>query len=215
VVRIGDEAPDFKVETQLGPLHLHDYIKDSWAILFSHPANFTPVCTTELGRVSQLQPEFLKRGVKTIGLSVDDVEGHKKWIQDINETQHTEVNYPLIADKDRFVALLYGMLDPNYPDKAGLPLTVRSVFFIDPKKKVRVILTYPAPTGRNFDEILRILDALQLTDKYRVATPVDWKQGKDTVVLPTIPDEEATKLFPKGFQKIKPYLRLTPDPSAV
>jgi alkyl hydroperoxide reductase subunit AhpC len=213
VVRLGDEAPDFKAETQLGLIHFHEYIKDSWAILFSHPANFTPVCTTELGRVAQLKDEWAKRGVKVVGLSVDDVENHKKWIQDINDTQNTEVWFPIVADKERQVAILYGMLDPNFLDKSGMPFTVRSVFFIDPKKKVRLIMTYPAATGRNFDEILRCLDALSLTDKYKVACPVDWKKGKDTVVLASIPDSDAVQLFPKGVNKVRPYLRMTPDPS--
>jgi len=213
IVRIGDEAPDFKAETQLGPIQFHEYIKDSWAILFSHPANFTPVCTTELGRVAQLKDEWEKRGVKVVGLSVDNVENHKKWIEDINETQNTRVWFPIVADKDRQIAILYGMLDPNFLDKAGMPLTVRSVFIIDPKKKVRIILTYPAPTGRNFDEILRCLDALSLTDKYKVACPVDWQKGKDTVVLASVPDSDAAQLFPKGFNKVRPYLRMTPDPS--
>jgi len=213
IIRIGDDAPDFKGETQLGPIAFHDYIKDSWAILFSHPANFTPVCTTELGRVAQLKEEWAKRNVKVVGLSVDNVENHKLWIKDINETQNADIDYPIVADKDRQVALHYGMLDPDFLDKAGMPLTVRSVFFIDPKKKVRLILTYPAPTGRNFTEILRCFDALQLTDKYKVACPVDWQKGKDTVVLASVTDDDATRLFPKGFKKIRPYLRITPDPA--
>eukprot|EP00475_Leptophrys_vorax_P036378 TRINITY_DN613_c0_g1_i1.p1 TRINITY_DN613_c0_g1~~TRINITY_DN613_c0_g1_i1.p1 ORF type:complete len:249 (-),score=62.90 TRINITY_DN613_c0_g1_i1:72-767(-) len=212
-LRIGDTAPNFTANTQLGQVDLYEYLGTGWGIFFSHPRDFTPVCTTELGRVAQLEAEWAARNVKPIALSVDGMDSHDKWIQDINEVQKTTVNYPIIADADRSISLLYGMLDQTHLASSGLPLTVRSVFVIDPDHKIRLILTYPASTGRNFDEILRAIDSLQMTSKYKVATPVDWKKGDDTVVLPSISDEDAEKLFPKGVTKVRPYLRVTPDPS--
>ncbi|MCH8160281.1 MAG: peroxiredoxin [Chloroflexi bacterium] len=208
-LRLGDEAPDFTQDSTQGPIHLYDWMGDGWAVLFSHPADFTPVCTTELGMVAALKPEFDKRNVKVIGLSVDPVDSHKKWSEDIAETQGSELNFPLLADADRKVAQLYDMIHPNADSTA----TVRSVFIIDPKKKLRLTLTYPAPTGRNFDELLRVIDSLQLTDNEKVATPANWKDGDDVVILPTIPNEEADKLFPKGYKELKPYLRMTPQPN--
>jgi len=206
--RIGDITPDFTVAASTGgDLNWHEYISGSWGILFSHPADFTPVCTTELGTVAKLIPEFEKRGVKVAGLSVDSIERHDGWIKDINETQNTEVKYPIFADKDRTVAVKYGMLDQTELDKqTGLPLTVRSVFVVDPNKKIRLILTYPASCGRNFDEILRVVDSLQLTDKNKVTTPANWKKGDDVIVAPSVSNEDATKLF-GDFKTIKPYLR--------
>jgi len=212
-IRLGDQAPDFTADSTDGKLEWHKYINGKWAILFSHPKNYTPVCTTELGRVAQLKGEFAKRGVVVAGLSVDKVGDHKGWIADINEVNNCKLDYPLIADSDKAVSVLYGMLDPLNLNAAGLPLTVRSVFIIGPDKLVKLILTYPASTGRNFDEVLRVIDSLQLTATKKVATPVDWKQGQDCVILPVITNEEATKLFPAGFRTLKPYLRLTPDPS--
>jgi alkyl hydroperoxide reductase subunit AhpC len=208
-IRLGDEAPDFTAETTEGKISFHEWIGDSWAILFSHPADYTPVCTTELGTVAKLKPEFDQRNVKVMGLSVDPVDSHKGWINDINETQGTSVNFPLVADPDRVVADLYDMIHPNALNN----LTVRSVFVIGPDKKVKLTLTYPASTGRNFDEILRIIDSLQLTANYSVATPANWKDGDDCIVVPAVSDEEAKTKFPKGFTSVKPYLRITPQPN--
>ena len=212
-IRIGDEAPDFKADSSQGPVQFHDYIKDSWVVFFSHPADFTPVCTTELARVSVLRHEWEKRKVKVIALSCDSAEDHKKWIADINSFGKTEVWYPIIDDKSREIATRWGMIDQtNQHYQTGLPLTVRNVFIIGPDKKIKLTLTYPAAVGRNFDEILRTVDALQLNISHKLATPADWTPGKDAVVLPAVSDEEAAKLYPKGFTKIRPYLRLTPDP---
>ncbi|MFN5514309.1 MAG: peroxiredoxin [Cyanobacteriota bacterium] len=208
-LQLGDVVPDFTQESSLGPISFHEWIGDSWAVLFSHPADYTPVCTTELGTVARLKPEFDKRNVKVIALSVDDVPSHQGWIGDINETQNTAVNYPILADGDRKVSDLYGMIHPNSLNN----LTVRSVFIIDPNKKLRLTFTYPASTGRNFDEILRVIDSLQLTDYHQVATPANWKDGDDCVVVPSIPTEEAKVKFPKGVKEIKPYLRMTPQPN--
>jgi thioredoxin-dependent peroxiredoxin len=208
-LQLGDVVPDFTQESSMGTINFHEWIGDSWAVLFSHPADYTPVCTTELGAVAKLSAEFQKRNVKTIALSVDDAESHKGWICDINETQSADVNYPILADGDRKVSDLYGMIHPNSLNN----LTVRSVFVIDPNKKLRLTITYPASTGRNFEEILRVIDSLQLTDHYSVATPVNWKDGEDCVVVPSIPTEEAKQKFPKGVREIKPYLRMTPQPN--
>ena len=209
-LRLGDIAPDFEQETSLGPIKFHEWLGNSWGVLFSHPAVYTPVCTTELGLTSKLKGEFEKRNVKVIALSVDDVESHKGWINDINETQSTVVGFPIIADSDRKVSQLYDMIHPN----ANETLTVRSLFVIDPNKKVRLIITYPASTGRNFDEVLRVIDSLQLTDNYKVATPGNWKDGDDVVIVPSLQDpEELKKRFPKGFNAVRPYLRLTPQPN--
>lgn len=204
-LKLGDTAPNFVAETTEGKIDFHQWLGDSWGVLFSHPADYTPVCTTELGKTAILGQEFKRRDVKVIAISVDSLESHKSWIRDINETQSTVVNFPLIADPDKKIALLYDMIHPNATEKT----TVRSVFIIDPKKKIRLTLTYPASTGRNFREILRVIDSLQLTDYERVATPADWAEGDDVVILPSISDGEAEKLFPQGFRKIKPYLRLT------
>ncbi|MCS4299928.1 MULTISPECIES: peroxiredoxin [Acinetobacter] len=209
-LRLGDIAPDFTQESSEGPIKFYDYLGDSWGVLFSHPADYTPVCTTELGYTAKLKDEFEQRGVKAIALSVDDVESHKGWINDINETQNTTVNFPIIADKDRKVSTLYDFIHPN----ASETLTVRSLIIIDPNKKVRLIITYPASTGRNFKEILRVLDSLQLTDNYKVATPANWQDGEDVVIVPSIKDEaELKERFPKGYTAVKPYLRLTPQPN--
>ena len=209
-IQIGDEAPDFEQESTAGRIKFHEWIGDQWAILFSHPKDFTPVCTTELGRAASLKPEFDKRNCKMVAVSVDDVPSHTGWIGDIEETQKTSMNFPILGDPDRKVASLYGMIHPN----ANNTLTVRSVFFIDPKKKVRAMITYPASTGRNFDEILRVLDSLQLTDQYAVATPANWKQGDDCVIVPSLQDpDELKKRFPKGFKALRPYLRMTPQPN--
>lgn len=208
-LRLGDTAPDFVQESTAGTIRFHEWIGDSWCVLFSHPKDFTPVCTTELGMVAKLKPEFDKRKVKVIGLSVDPLTDHKAWIGDIAETQGTAVNFPLLADADRKVSGLYDMIHP----KANDTLTVRSVFVIDPNKKVRLILTYPASAGRNFDEILRAIDSLQLTDSYKVATPVNWRDGQDVIIVPAVSSADAKKLFPKGFKEIKPYLRVTPQPN--
>lgn len=209
-IRLGDIAPDFVQESSIGPIHFHAWIGDQWAVLFSHPADFTPVCTTELGLTAKLAGEFSKRNVKAIALSVDPVESHRRWIADINDTQNTKVNFPIIADADRRVSKLYDMIHPN----ANTTQTVRSLFIIDPGKKVRLIITYPASTGRNFDEVLRVIDSLQLTDKYSVATPGNWKDGEDVVIVPSLTDPEVLKeKFPKGFKAIRPYLRLTPQPN--
>jgi len=209
-LRLGDPAPDFTQDSTEGPLHFYDWAGDSWVVLFSHPADFTPVCTTELGRTAKLWDEFKKRGVKVLALSVDPVESHHRWIQDINETQGTTVNYPIIADHDRSVSQLYDMIHPN----ASATATVRSVFIIDPNKKVRATITYPPSTGRNFGEVLRVIDSLQLTDNHSVATPENWQEGDECVILPSITDPEVLKQkFPKGWRELKPYLRLTPQPN--
>tara|TARA_B100001964_G_scaffold43802_1_gene48732 strand:+ start:769 stop:1404 length:636 start_codon:yes stop_codon:yes gene_type:complete len=207
-IRLGDTAPDFTAKTTEGTIEFHKWLGDGWGILFSHPKDYTPVCTTELGRVANLKGEFEKRNVKTIAISVDPLESHKGWISDINETQSCTMNYPIIADPDRNVATMYGMIHPNALDN----LTVRSVFIIGPDKKIKLQLTYPASTGRNFDEILRVIDSLQLTANYQVATPADWKHGDDCVVIPAIKTEDIPAKFPKGFKEIKPYLRMTPQP---
>lgn len=208
-LRLGDIAPNFQQDSSDGHIDFYQFLGDSWGILFSHPADFTPVCTTELGFTAKLKDEFTKRGVKAIALSVDDVESHKSWIQDINETQNTTVNFPIIADKDREVSELYGFIHPN----ASETLTVRSLVIIDPNKKVRLIITYPASTGRNFNEVLRVVDSLQLTDKHKVATPANWQHGEDVVIVPSLKDEEEIKQrFPQGYTAVKPYLRLTPQP---
>lgn len=208
-IRLGDEAPNFTAQTTEGEINFHQWLGDSWGVLFSHPADYTPVCTTELGETAKLKSEFEKRNVKILALSVDGLESHRGWLKDIKETQHAQVNFPMIADEDRKVAMLYDMIHPNADDK----LTVRSVFVIGPDKKVKLTLTYPASTGRNFDEILRVIDSLQLTAYHRVATPVNWKQGEDCVILPSITNEVAAKEFPKGFKELKPYLRMTPQPN--
>lgn len=208
-VRLGDIAPDFEAPSTEGTIKFHEWLGDSWGILFSHPKDFTPVCTTELGMVAKLKPEFDKRNVKAIGLSVDSVEDHNAWKGDIEETQGTALNYPLLADPDRTVANLYDMIHPN----ADNTLTVRSVFIIGPDKKVKLTLTYPASTGRNFDEILRVIDSLQLTADHQVATGVNWKDGDDCIVVPSISTEDAKVKFPKGVTEVKPYLRITPQPN--
>jgi len=208
-LRLGDIAPDFTAQTTEGEISFHNWIGDKWAVLFSHPADYTPVCTTELGRTAKLKPEFDKRGVKVIAVSVDGLESHEGWVKDINETQHTIVNFPIIADPDKNVATLYDMIHPNANDK----FTVRSVFIIGPDKKIKLTLTYPASTGRNFDELLRVIDSLQLTANYSVATPADWKNGEDVVIAPAIKDEEIATRFPKGYTRIKSYLRTTPQPN--
>lgn len=208
-IRLGDTAPDFTAETTEGPISFHEWIGDNWAVLFSHPKDFTPVCTTELGEVARIKPEFDKRGVKVIGLSVDPSDSHHKWAEDIKETQGHALNFPVIADADRKVADLYDMIHPNANDT----LTVRSVFIIGPDKKVKLILTYPASTGRNFDEILRVIDSLQLTSNYSVATPVNWKDGDDCIIVPAVTDEQAKEKFPGGWKTLKPYLRVVPQPN--
>jgi alkyl hydroperoxide reductase subunit AhpC len=207
-IRLGDIAPDFTADTTQGPISFHEWIGDSWAVLFSHPKDFTPVCTTELGEVARIKPEFDKRGVKVIGLSVDPSDSHHKWAADIEETQGTALNFPVIADADRKVSDLYDMIHPNANDT----FTVRSVFIIGPDKKVKLILTYPASTGRNFDEILRVIDSLQLTAKHSVATPVNWKHGDDVIIVPAVSNEEAKQKFPGGWNEVKPYLRIVPQP---
>jgi alkyl hydroperoxide reductase subunit AhpC len=207
-LQLGDIAPDFEADTTAGRIQFHNWLGNSWGVLFSHPKNYTPVCTTELGYTAKLKPEFDKRNVKAIGLSVDKLADHEGWSRDIEETQGTALNFPLIADPDFKVANLYGMIHPNASDR----FTVRSVFVIDPNKKIRLSLTYPASTGRNFDEILRVIDSLQLTDKYKVATPVNWKQGEDVIIVPAVSGEDAKKLFPAGWKEIKPYLRVVPQP---
>ncbi len=208
-VRLGDIAPDFVQQSSEGEIRFHEFLGDSWGILFSHPADYTPVCTTELGFTAKLKDEFEKREVKAFALSVDDVESHQGWIKDINETQETTVNFPIIADQDRKVATLYNFIHPN----ASETLTVRSLVIIDPNKKVRLIITYPASTGRNFHEILRVIDSLQLTDNHKVATPANWQHGDDVVIVPSLKDEdEIKKRFPKGYKAVTPYLRLTPQP---
>lgn len=208
-IRLGDEAPNFTAQSSEGEINFHEWLGDSWGILFSHPADYTPVCTTELGSVANYKAEFDKRNVKVVALSVDGVESHKGWIKDINETQNTTVNFPIIADEDRKVSELYGMIHPNADDK----LTVRSVFLIGPDKKVKLTITYPASTGRNFDELLRVIDSLQLTAYHKVATPANWKNGEECVIVPAVSNEQADELFPKGYKEVKPYLRLTPQPN--
>ncbi|WGQ11608.1 peroxiredoxin [Pedobacter gandavensis] len=208
-LRIGDVAPNFKAETSIGNIDFYEFLGDSWGVLFSHPADYTPVCTTELGRTASLKGEFEKRNVKVLALSVDSAESHKGWIKDINETQNTNVEFPIIADEDKKIADLYDMIHPN----ASETLTVRSLFVISPDKKVKLMLTYPASTGRNFDEVLRVIDSLQLTAKYSVATPADWKDGDDVVVMNSIKTEDIPAKFPKGYKEIKPYLRMTPQPN--
>ena len=209
-LRLGDIVPDFEQDSSLGRIHFHEWLDNNWAVLFSHPADFTPVCTTELGLTAKLKGEFAKRGVKVIALSVDPVESHKKWIEDINATQRVELNFPIIADADRKVSELYDLIHP----KANTTATVRSLFVIDPAKKLRLSITYPASTGRNFDEILRVIDSLQLTDNYSVATPGNWRQGEDVVIVPSLQDPEVIKQkFPKGYVAVRPYLRITPQPN--
>jgi alkyl hydroperoxide reductase subunit AhpC len=209
-LRLGDIAPDFEQDSSEGRIKFHEWLGDSWGVLFSHPADYTPVCTTELGLTAKLKDEFAKRNVKVIALSVDSVESHKGWINDINETQNTSVNFPIIADPDRKVSQLYDMIHPN----ASETFTVRSLFVIDPNKKVRLIITYPASTGRNFNEVLRVIDSLQLTDYHSVATPGNWQEGDDVVIVPSLKDEEIIKQkFPKGYKALRPYLRLTPQPN--
>jgi alkyl hydroperoxide reductase subunit AhpC len=208
-LRLGDIAPDFTQESTAGTIRFHEWAGDSWVVLFSHPADFTPVCTTELGKTAALNGEFAKRGVKPIAVSVDPLESHQSWVNDINETQACDVQFPILADADKKVATLYDMIHPNSLANA----TVRSVFIIDPKKQIRATLTYPASTGRNFDEILRVIDSLQLTDKHKVATPANWKQGDDVIIVPSLQDpEEIAERFPQGYKTIKPYLRVTPQP---
>ncbi|MBV9824514.1 MAG: peroxiredoxin [Alphaproteobacteria bacterium] len=208
-VRLGDIAPDFTQDSTDGPIHFHDWIGNGWAILFSHPKDFTPVCTTELGAVAKLKPEFDKRNVKVIGLSVDPLPDHREWSKDIEETQGAKLNFPLLADADRRVSNLYDMIHPNANDT----LTVRSVYVVGPDKKVKLTITYPASTGRNFEEILRVIDSLQLTSDYKVATPVNWQHGDDCIIVPAVSDAEADTAFPKGYRKVKPYLRITPQPN--
>lgn len=208
-LRLGDTAPDFTAQTTEGPIRFHEWIGNSWACLFSHPKDFTPVCTTELGYVAKCKPEFEKRDVKVIGLSVDPTDSHKKWAEDIRETQGTALNFPVIADPDHKIAELYDMIHPEISDV----FTVRSVFIIGPDKKIKLMLTYPASTGRNFDEILRVIDSLQLTAKYSVATPVNWKDGDDVIIVPSLSDEDAKTRFPAGWKAPKPYLRITPQPN--
>jgi alkyl hydroperoxide reductase subunit AhpC len=208
-LHIGSVAPDFTQESTEGTIKFHEWIGNKWAVLFSHPKDFTPVCTTELGMGSKLKAEFDKRNVKVIAISVDDVASHKKWIGDIEETQDTRMNFPILGDADRKVSTLYDMIHPEANDT----LTVRSVFFIDPNKKIRAMITYPASTGRNFDEILRVIDSLQLTEYHKVATPVNWKDGQDCVIVPSLSDEDAKAKFPKGWKALRPYLRITPQPN--
>lgn len=208
-LRLGDTAPNFTAQTTIGEIDFYDWLGDGWGVLFSHPADFTPVCTTELGRTAQLKDEFAKRNTKVIAVSVNDLDSHKSWISDINETQNTSVEFPLIADPDKKIATLYGMLHPNASDN----LTVRSVFVISPDKKIKLMLTYPASTGRNFNEILRVIDSLQLTASYSVATPVDWQNGEDCIIVPAVADADIPAKFPKGHKVIKPYLRTTPQPN--
>jgi thioredoxin-dependent peroxiredoxin len=208
-IRLGDEAPNFTADTTEGTIDFHEYLGDGWGVLFSHPKDFTPVCTTELGRVAQLKPEFDKRNTKVIAVSVDDVDSHGRWAGDIKDVTGADLNFPVIGDPDRKVSDLYGMIHPNANDT----LTVRSVFVVGPDKKVKLMITYPASTGRNFDEILRVIDSLQLTADYKVATPADWKDGEDVIIVPAVSDEDAKAQFPKGFEAKKPYLRVTPQPN--
>lgn len=208
-LRLGDIAPDFTAQSTEGEVHFHEFLGDGWGILFSHPADYTPVCTTELGRTAQLKEEFAKRNTKVLAVSVDDLESHKGWKGDINETQKCSVDFPILADEGRNIATLYDMIHPNASEKA----TVRSLFIIGPDKKIKLIITYPASTGRNFTEVLRVLDSLQLTANHSVATPADWKEGEDVIVVPSISTEDAIKKFPKGVKEVKPYLRYTPQPN--
>jgi alkyl hydroperoxide reductase subunit AhpC len=208
-IKLGDTAPNFQADSTAGNIDFYEYLGDSWGILFSHPADYTPVCTTELGYTSKLKSEFDQRDTKVIALSVDGVEDHKNWIKDINETQNTDVQFPIIADKDRKVSELYDFIHPN----ASLTATVRSLLIIDPAKKVRLIITYPASTGRNFNEVLRVLDSLQLVDSHKIATPANWNDGDDVIIPPSIATEDARNIFPKGVSEIKPYLRYTPQPN--
>ncbi|MEM9802604.1 MAG: peroxiredoxin [Planctomycetota bacterium] len=208
-ILLGDDAPNFQADTTEGPIDFHEYLGGGWGVLFSHPKDFTPVCTTELGRVSALAGEFAKRNTKVVGLSVDPIEDHRAWAGDIEETQGVALNFPLVADPERKVAEAYGMIHPN----ELATLTVRSVFVIDPSRKVRLMITYPASTGRNFDELLRVIDSLQLTAEHSVATPADWRDGDDVIIVPAVSNEDAKKKFPKGFQELKPYLRTTPQPN--
>lgn len=207
-LKLGDKAPNFDAETSEGKINFYDYLGDSWGILFSHPADYTPVCTTELGTVANYKDKFEKRNVKVMALSVDGLESHKGWIKDINETQNTTVNFPIIADEDKKVSNLYGMIHPNASDTQ----TVRSVYVIGPDKTIKLMITYPASTGRNFDELLRVIDSLQLTAYNKVATPANWEHGEDVVISPSVSNEEADKMFPKGYKTVKPYLRMTPQP---
>jgi alkyl hydroperoxide reductase subunit AhpC len=207
-LQLGDIAPDFEADTTIGKISFHSWLEDSWGVLFSHPKDYTPVCTTELGATAKLKGEFAKRGVKVIGLSVDSVDDHIAWKRDIEQTQGTKVEFPMIADPDLRIANLYGMIHPNASDR----FTVRSVFVIDPKKKVRLTLNYPASTGRNFDEVLRVIDSLQLTDQFKVATPVNWQQGQDVIIVASVSNDDARKLFPAGWNEVKPYLRVVPQP---
>ncbi|MFT4032857.1 MAG: peroxiredoxin [Siphonobacter sp.] len=208
-LRLGDIAPDFEAATTQGPIHFHEWLGNSWGLFFSHPADFTPVCTTELGRTALLKGEFEKRGVKVIAISVDDLDSHNRWTPDIKDVTGTEVNFPIVADPERKVAELYDMIHPNASEKA----TVRSVFVIGPDKKIKLTLTYPASTGRNFNELLRVIDSLQLTANYQVATPADWKDGEDVIVTPAVPNDALAEKFPKGVTHVKPYLRTTPQPN--
>ncbi|TRX52047.1 peroxiredoxin [Fulvivirga sp. M361] len=208
-LRLGDEAPNFIAQTTEGEIDFHQWLGEGWGVFFSHPADYTPVCTTELGATAKLKEAFSTRNVKVAALSVDSLESHKGWVSDINDTQNTQVDFPIIADEDKKVSALYDMIHPNADDK----LTVRSVFIIGPDKKIKLMITYPASTGRNFNEILRVIDSLQLTAYQKVATPVNWNQGEDCVILPSISNEEADKLFPKGYKEVRPYLRLTPQPN--
>jgi alkyl hydroperoxide reductase subunit AhpC len=208
-LRLGDEAPNFTAETTEGTINFHEWLGNGWGILFSHPKDFTPVCTTELGTMARITPEFKKRNVKVLAISVDPIDSHKGWVKDINETQNCTVSYPIIADPEKKVAQLYDMIHPNALDN----MTVRSVFIIGPDKKVKLMLTYPASTGRNFDELLRVVDSLQLTAQYKVATPANWKHGDDCIITPAVSDADAKNLFPKGWKAVKPYLRVTPQPN--
>jgi alkyl hydroperoxide reductase subunit AhpC len=208
-LRLGDKAPNFKADTSIGEIDFYDFLGDGWGVLFSHPADYTPVCTTELGRTAALKDEFDKRNVKVAALSVDSAASHRDWIKDINETQNVEVEFPIIADENREIAEAYDMIHPN----ASLTATVRSLFIIAPDKAIKLIITYPASTGRNFQEILRVIDSLQLTANYSVATPADWKEGEDVVITPAVKDEDIEAKFPKGYTRVKPYLRLTPQPN--
>ncbi len=208
-LRLGDEAPNFTADTTEGKISFHEWLGSGWGILFSHPKDFTPVCTTELGYMARVKGEFEKRGVKVIAISVDPLESHKGWTKDINETQHCTVNFPMIADPEKKTAMLYDMIHPNASDN----MTVRSVFVIGPDKKIKLMITYPASCGRNFEELLRVVDSLQLTAKFKVATPVNWKDGQDCIIVPAVSDDDAKKLFPKGYRAVKPYLRFTPQPN--
>jgi alkyl hydroperoxide reductase subunit AhpC len=208
-LRLGDKAPNFKADTSIGVIDFYEFLGDGWGVLFSHPADYTPVCTTELGRTAALKEEFKKRNVKVAALSVDSADSHREWIKDINETQNVEVEFPIIADENREIAQAYDMIHPN----ASLTATVRSLFIIAPDKTIKLIITYPASTGRNFQEILRVIDSLQLTANYSVATPADWKEGEDVVITPAVKDEDIAAKFPKGYTRVKPYLRMTPQPN--